>query len=371
MPYTHFRYIAYQVPTVAQDNAGNAIYGIPAGTVKNPCKLYGDDLDDLDDDAQWRIVRLMGVMEAAREKLRLAGLDNDSTLKVFLAPEFYFRPARQDVSYTYEEYLLTKDALRDTIEKYDFAHWLVVAGTILYQADKHSYFHAHFQNNEVVYFNASVYVFVSDTSDRVSHTIQKVHASAIDGIPTGRHGGSYPRDPSKLSSSDMWPKYLAIPKTKKHLFTAGGIQFGLDICLDHAYAPPNSGYMDVRITKHAVKELPELGVQLHLLVAGGMPIEKQSVAAVKQGYILRDDGYSEDPMTNCQQVSTYQGDLGNIVTSDNLEGSAILNQDIAIAQTIDIDSGHPLFVPKPPGCDQNYWNNHPQKINIYERQQIH
>ena len=54
MPYTHFRYIAYQVPTVGLDKKGNAIYGIPSPSINSPPTLKGK-VGELGTDAKTHI----------------------------------------------------------------------------------------------------------------------------------------------------------------------------------------------------------------------------------------------------------------------------------------------------------------------------
>jgi hypothetical protein len=46
-------------------------------------------------------------------------------------------------------------------------------------------------------------------------------------------------------------------------------------------------------------------VSLHLLTAGGMPIEDRSVAARHNGYILRNDGYSNYPHSELRRIEGY------------------------------------------------------------------
>ena len=90
MPYTHFQYIAYQIPTVAEDNTRATIYGLPSAPVQNAPNLDGP-IANLNADARNRVDRLIGAMRLAEARIQQLG-DNDHTLKIFLAPEFYFRP---------------------------------------------------------------------------------------------------------------------------------------------------------------------------------------------------------------------------------------------------------------------------------------
>ena len=61
MPYTHIRYIGYQISTVADRPAGanrtDVKYGIAPGTINNPPDLYAPDknLNGISNDAKVRI----------------------------------------------------------------------------------------------------------------------------------------------------------------------------------------------------------------------------------------------------------------------------------------------------------------------------
>ncbi len=128
MAYTHVRYIAYYVPTVGKPNADAApIYGIPPGgpAETHHFRLRGSaaNLEKFDVsassgalteiqqfylDAKLRIQRLLLALHETREILSEVGGDNRNTLKIFMAPEFYFRPDHADVSYPAEVYRAIK-----------------------------------------------------------------------------------------------------------------------------------------------------------------------------------------------------------------------------------------------------------------------
>jgi hypothetical protein len=392
MPYTHFRYIAYQVPTVGQDSSGKAIYGIPAGTVVNPPALKGN-VSGLDTDAQARVERLIGTMVAAKNRMKNLKIERPTALKVFTVPEFYFRPSQTDVSYTTDQYRAIKDVLRETISQDNrFSNWLVVIGTIMWAWEGNTTKRPTLKG-QTVYLNTAVYIKGGETSD-FSHTVEKAWASSIDGIPTGRHGGGFTADGNKLASSDTWwvgnvSKYQTTPKKEKHLFVAGGIRFGLDICLEHFFklpdystTPPKPAIDSYRVAKNVVIQSQKDNVQLHLLIAGGMPINSNSVAAKKQGYILRNDGYvpsRPSTMTDCKQANDYSaihtdqsGVSKNVeVGADNPYGVANLSTEIPLSSTIDIkNENQRLYINNPPNGNATFWDGHPQQIKIYESRDL-
>jgi hypothetical protein len=384
MPYNQFQYIAYQIPTVTSSTEGVTIYGLPAGEVRNPPPLDGPTAN-LDADARSRVERLIGAMKEAenriqafRDRDRDRDRDNDDNiLKIFVAPEFYFRPDVRLVSYSSVQYRAIKDVLRATIARdARFRHWLVVPGTIMWESNEDTGKRRNPERSEI-YFNTAIYVYGGEGRSRV---IEKVVASGIDGIPTGRHSGhpEAPGDPTKKSTDEVFNiKYQSAPKVEKHLFTVENVRFGLDICLDHGFwrDPLGDPLDDIRITRHAVIlrrllnfALPLDPIHIHLLTAGGMRIIPESVAAKTQGYILRNDGLlTTDPngQTNCKQISRY--DLPG--AEFDLAATAVLGPDVPIDATIDINAGHDLYLPAPANAGPD-WAHHPQQIKIYHTCQI-
>lgn len=375
MPYTHFQYIAYQIPTVARTAAEQKIYGIPpSNPITAPPALappLQGNVAGLGDDAQRRIERLIGAMLVAANKLQ-SSKDNNQTLKIFMVPEFYFRPANEEVSYTYAQYQAIKNVLRETIKGDDrFKHWLVIPGTIMWKWGKEQSSPNRPNPSSTddaavdVYFNSAIYISRADETltstidDEHTKVIEKVEASTTDGIPT---------EPNKKATNEVfyneeecWPKYQSPAKREKHIFTTGGITFGLEICLEHDW--------QIRVVKNVVVEnRPNKNIKLHLLIAAGMPVMPVSVAANQGGFILRTDGYSrEKPSTNCQQIEMYVEGPGEW---KDLSSKAKLSGDIPIEATLGIERGHYLYLSNPPNGDENFWNAdwRQQQIKIYQRQ---
>lgn len=379
MPYTHFQYIAYQVPTIALDSGKKEIYRIPPGTVSSPPRLSGSTAT-IGIDAKPRVERLIGAMIEAKREIKKSG-DNNSTLKIFMAPEFYFRPDNDLVSYTYKQFKGIREVLQQTISKDStFYDWLVVPGTIMWYQDK-TIKKRKITGGESVYFNSAIYIQTADSSTASffskkagpSHRIEKTKASKVDGIPTGEHGGNYKlteeEKGKRKQASVMFTKYAEGPKKNKHVFLSGGIRFGLDICLDH----------NDKTTKEVIINDETKGkyVQLHLLTAGGQAIKNYAVAAIENGYILRTDGYSlkKSMATNCQEVESYRNPKGKWSAKGTIYQKCGLKDDKSEAQLsadvdhmkIDIGETHPLYISNPGGCDKAFWSNSPQQINIYER----
>ena len=323
MPFNKFRYIAYQVPTITKDNQNKGIYGIPAGKAENidsTITLKGDD-KELTPDSKARVIRFLAVLKRARDEVfKKEGNKNDpNTLKIFMAPEFYFRPASRERAYSYQEYLAIKDVLRATItEDEKFKHWLVIAGTIMWIKPE-------IPNEKVVqkvYRNTALYIkghtgltwekFKEQKAadqQKTTRVIEKTMAAAADGVPMVVQSTDKDRDP-KGPPEAFSEKYRTTVKRKKHIFDYDGIWLGLEICKEHELGIPTRKEKDGKVemgtrgqgglirtlinelSKNTQKEGIDYatGVELHLLIAAGMYVKKANIAACSDGYFLRIDG---------------------------------------------------------------------------------
>lgn len=327
MPYTHFRYIAYEVPTAVQDK--NAVFsgfnpGSPCAAVPRiPVANIPDGAD-----AKNRLLRLASVVDKAATWVNQAGGDNRNTLKIFVVPEFYFRPpnsfARRDCpynTYSYDEAVQIFDELNHLFVHADFSDWLIVAGTVMWhwnntddeqpgpnpnpnQPDPNGLYVPSDPTGRV-YRNSAVYIR-GGRADSL-RIIEKDVPSGIDGVPN-------PYAPKRDAYDDHFVKtFEDWDLQKQHVFEVGEVRCGLEVCLDHS---DEAGH---RVLKTVIRKWRKRenaappALDLHILTAGGMPIEKGSVAAKRNGYILRNDGLSNYPFSELRRVSRY-----------NLSGSAML-----------------------------------------------
>jgi hypothetical protein len=272
--YTHFRYIAWQVPTISGKLESGG-HGIPPGTVATPPELKGpeESLAIIGPDARVRIQRLIKAMGWAHRRVSVS--DNTTTLKIFMVPEFYFRPNNPELSYTYEQYKAIKNVLRITIGlNTDFDDWLVIPGTIVWRLTENTPKRIR-RRPVTIHFNTAIYIkndvygpgFNQSTGTITKSTVASGDHIADDELnePAHRH----------------WPdKYGSDPgAVKKHFFTIDSINIGLEICVEHTLR---------RLKKYAAPGKPD--TDLHLLVSAGMQTDLTAVAAKKDGYFLRNDG---------------------------------------------------------------------------------
>jgi hypothetical protein len=284
--YTHFIYIAYQVTTVF--DGGRAIVNTAPPGDECASTLQGP-VGNLGDDARIRIKRLFRVMQLAASKLEAAG-DNVNTLKIFTVPEFYFRPDNEEGSYTHAQYVAIKAVLRATMNVDAYNDWLLIPGTIMWMWSGNTEKRPNPAGNSV-YFNSSLFIkrFTNGTWD--SATIQKVWASSIDGIPTGRHSGSEfdPGDPSRKAPEELWPEFYAENRVNKHQINIATISIGLEICVEHQYK---------LLLINGIGG--DRGLDIQILVGAGSPTRLGAFAIKNKGYFLRNDGCvdGKDPRTD-------------------------------------------------------------------------
>jgi hypothetical protein len=308
-PYTHFRLIAYEVHTAAAADNAAVISGWSPGT-ECPAIARVPVPATVPDDARIRLKRLASVVDLARNQVAAGGrTDNTNTLKIFLVPEFYFRPpASTGAGYTGNTYPLQVntqmlDALNQMFVAADFADWLFVCGTVMWNtlADTLS-------GGETLYFNTAIVVRGGRTD--ALHVVEKRVPSQIDGVPAPlapqKFGGPYAGpgyDPKVRLFLERWSQ------RKRRILRFDGIDFGVEVCLDHADHPSFRTLKRVLVDWRANEPvIPPAIPKLHLLAAGGMPVEPGSVAAKANGYILRNDGlhHARQPATSQMfQVQSY------------------------------------------------------------------
>lgn len=333
MAYTHFRYIAYEVPTASSEQhpPGATASAFDAGTECEQVKRIpiNDPDSKLHPDAKKRLRRLALVVEkAARhlESLRRAGRDNDSTLKVFVTPEFYFRPPAalgadfHSDTYSETQMKLIFGQLDSMFKDPAFKHWLIIGGTVMWNLAKGR---SHpitgiGTAKERTFFNTAV-VMLGGRNQGLRFFEKRV-ASDLDGIPTIYAPGS------ELSGFRL--VFEQWSELKKRIVEMDGTGVGIEVCLDHLdadlplptlplpvrpvpikYDPIKDSRTDTDTARTLKKirnrwaqyENPrtypkdffsESRVSLHVLTACGMDIEEGSVAADVGGYILRNDGFS-------------------------------------------------------------------------------
>jgi len=332
MPYTHFRYIAYEVPTASIRTADNAVVcDYAAGDTYQAIARLPVPADT-PPDAKVRLQRLAGVVNFAANRLGTLA-DNANTLKIFMAPEFYFRPpAALGADYFSGTYPLADvnaiwKAFSNMFAHADFQHWIFIPGTMLWNTRVDP-------KRPHLYFNTLAHIR-GGVADGLN-VIEKNQPSTIDGMPVV---GVPARDSAYRVFHQTWRN------RKKHVVDVSGVPVGFEICLDHL----NSAYS--RVLKNVLSDwraneggaLP--GLKLHILCAAGMSIQDKSVCPIVNGYILRNDGIAKaGARSELKEITRYQSPdplMATLMDTNpaDLNGTATLGAAIAEEQAVDIPGG--------------------------------
>jgi hypothetical protein len=286
MPYTDqiygsFRFIAYEVATANKVSAGEVTEQIARLPLTDP-PLVG-----FTEDARTRLRRLAAVVDFAARELASRG-DSPATLKIFVVPEFYFRP---DEGHAY-----TSDEIADVIACFermfvspDFQHWLFVCGT-------HLYWRNYPGVADRLYFNTA-YVVKGGHVDAPQWNIQKRFFSPID-IDPGT--ASIFACPTLRTITDRWVVQ------KQCMVSVDNLRIGFEICLDHGNQVL-AKMVHLRQTRFKAEDTGPL--QLQVLVSSGQELEVPSIAVPVGGYVLRNDGSTayEEHHSEMRQVVAGEG----------------------------------------------------------------
>ncbi|MEO6278184.1 hypothetical protein [Roseateles sp.] len=277
--YTQLLPLSYMVPTFYPSAPGNAQpqAGAPLIQLADP-------------DLQSRAQRMVNALYwAAQTFANAPGMHDPSTLKVFIAPEFYFRCASPDEVHDHEFQRNTSfgsyperarfelaEALYGAIQSSPlFADWVLVAGTVcsvLPPVDERM----NLLNTAIMLRGQRA---AADAS--VPYVLMEKHyISNIDGPPQGNHANL---DPTTVFSFHLNPDQVL-----DNLIHWDGMTVGLEVCLDHALQVLVNA---VNILQQSVgPDARQPDVQL--VTSCGMNVVPYSVAVQDGGLVLLTDGMS-------------------------------------------------------------------------------
>jgi hypothetical protein len=293
--YTDFQFIAYEIPTLTPVGPGNEYQAI--GRVPVPQGLPNDE--------RIRLKRFAGLVNLAKNRVTQSG-DNANTLKIFMAPEFYFRPnAGPSNSYANGAMNNILQALRSMFVDPAFADWLIIPGTIFWSQPAGV-------GGRVVFFNTTVLI-KGGAADAPFYYVHKRQISSIDGAP---------QVDAAVLNKNLKPLLTTWDERRQNVQTLDHQWVGVDVCLDHADSPAYRTLKTVCVEyqgRHGI--IPPLS--LHLLTACGMEIKPRSVAARVNGHILRVDGV---PNAIGLQWPSPRSEIQRITAQNYLGNAALTNQ---------------------------------------------
>jgi hypothetical protein len=290
--YSKVQFIAYDVNTLPKRIGGGKSYlGIWDGT------------KDTETNAKLDIEKRCAVMADAIAVANDKAIKDSNTLKLFMAPEFYFRGTKG--AYPVECLSHVMETMRATTGKATYNDWLFVFGTALGYLELDSgvevFNVAMVQKGGLTFaatglFDVIVYKeYVSSVdfiggdrntwNDRGKRTVdvaggvQQVFATegSVDAGGARRRKTTNPQGKgSEQSKSGLGGQSI---------FEIDDITFALEICLDH---------YEARVKKSPQKSGSKQ-IQLHLVSAGGAEIVEDSVACVTNGYVFYVDGDGSTP----------------------------------------------------------------------------
>lgn len=314
--YDRIQLIAYQVPTDLPLPPGNVC---DIKTLKLCAGVVDMDLiaslTALSDDARSRVTRMLAVIDQAMQSRQW--VQGEETLKVFMAPEFYFRPQQGDAarSYTEKDRHGVLSILRRVFAQKKLVGWLFVLGTIVWNLKGQNFLDdlALDASTELLENIAKQDIVINTVLIAVGGygltSYDKLHYSAADNIPAKYRAQvdkkRVPRDPELATIFDLnvnvqqrltFSQYFEWMRKRNKAQSIQGIGarrwFGVEVCLDHDLRVLQEAYKD--FAKTQPNGAPPLDFQL--LTACGMRVQAKNVTVgnidKRYQYILRNDGIS-------------------------------------------------------------------------------
>lgn len=279
-PYTSMLPLSYMVPTFYPTLPGNPVAQNGAQTVTLA-----------DPDLQARAQRMLNVLYWTAETYAdQDGMDDSSTLKVFIAPEFYFRKASDPEALTgqftrntsfgsYPEnvrYPLS-EVLYGAIQSSPlFKDWVIVAGTVCTVLPDAPPKRLNLLNTAIMMRGQRAAMDAS-----VPYILMEKHyISNIDGPPQDWHANT---DPTTVYSFRLNPD-----QELDNIIYWDNMTVGLEVCLDHSLQVVANG-MNLIEQSLGPRVQP---LNLQLVTSCGMSIVEQSVAVEDGALVMLTDGYS-------------------------------------------------------------------------------
>ncbi|MEN6374326.1 MAG: hypothetical protein ABFD75_06005 [Smithella sp.] len=277
-------------------------YKVKTADIK-AAEYMGNTSDDKD------ILKRCSIMKNAiniahKNVITAQGGNSADTLKLFMAPEFYFRGTGG--AYPIEKISKIMETMREETKNAKYAHWLFVFGTAigyLSQGNAKEIFNialvqkgglaqADGMHEWIIYKEFISHIdFIRDKKkdwQKIDERIIAIAGMNAHALPTM---GS--RDLSTLGHVNpvgVGREESASGLGGQSIFTIDGITLGLEVCLDHAKgrlraSPVAPGHNEI---------------QIHLIPSAGMTITPSSVVGIKGGLVFNVDGIS--PHTDAQVI---------------------------------------------------------------------
>lgn len=305
--YSTVQFIAYEIDTTPADVdpnvAGSGRYLGSTSTILH-CNLADKDIGK-------RCTIMKNAISVAAKNMKVS--KSDTVLKIFMAPEFYFR--NTEGAYPVEKISDIMSIMKKETSKPQYAHWLFVLGTAIGYLKHDDKAQTEVFNIALVQKGGSAPPKGGGLRDVL---VYKEYVSHIDFLRSSHsywnkadgsnrtitiHGQTNRAVRPTEGSRDLLSTVQNVPNKNKvsevnksgigggSIFTIDGITFGLEVCLDHAkqrlklYQPqPGENLIQVQL-------IPSAG----MVIYHGQPDGRggnyaNSVACIPNGLIFNVDG---------------------------------------------------------------------------------
>jgi hypothetical protein len=407
--YSYFQFIAYEVPTSTE---------WPAGALCETRMNLKPFVKDLSEDARIRLSRMIAVVEKAYDLVNDSG---KNVLKVFMAPEFYFRPVdalSPSRSYAATDKVLVMAALGELVSLDIYADWLFVFGTIVWNDELKNVFDMDdFELDKPKIMSAKLNVanvqksteelkLVLNTAllgRRVLTHFDKQHYSGadhvnekyqpeIDAAPSSKPKSKMPTSLKEVatlltptSQRDLPLRRMMSKRTQapRFLLDINGVGqcAGVEVCVDHFLgtlrrfaginrvdnAQETSSSVDLKNAddNNLTPNKLQREFALHLLTACGMEVRPKNLVVGEGRCVLRIDGSTfEKRPSEIQRVTGFDKSKWPVTTTR----TGTLSAWEGLNKSTEIQLSDELTIPKPKvwSLQENEYD-HPQQLRIYER----
>lgn len=314
MKYQNVQFIAYRVDTFPKQVKGT-LKGFEIVNLNTLLPVYErlQEYTGIADDKKDIELRCSLMEDAIRRAYESAFVQkSQACLKLFMAPEFYFRGIRG--VYSLDAYLHIVERLRNFVKLDIFKDWLFVFGSCIAFSEKHEKDRRQgpsiAKDRGLEVYNI-VFVQKGNTGESGSCVVVKEFKSGIDFLsrrweeknntgkvteilvePRGSVGEKFMHEDVKhLKAGKGIDPNRGRGKEVQRLsyeglgmFSVDEIQFGVEVCLDHA----------MRRLWRSPAAAGQKRVQIHLIPSSGMSIKSESVVARADGYVFNCDGGGGD-----------------------------------------------------------------------------
>ena len=295
-------------------------------------------------DMEKKCAELMSAIQHAQNMVAGSPADNDKTLKIFMAPEFYFRGVNGAYSFDVASRIIPKMGDLGT-NKSTYQHWLFVFGTAVAASEEEVTYcpTCKFSPNGVTFnldsttgrtqavcatnpahklvtgtFGAEVHNVALIKKGADSHIVAKEYVSHIDyenNKVTVVQDTSSKRTmrtldvvaPQGSVESRIASKFRD-ERMGGGVFTIDGITFGMEICLDHARPTATGGRMVEYANSIQILLIPSFGMEIlfHSCTVGGIIFNvdghrQESKAVIK--------GAAGDPASTLATAPSTRGEI--------------------------------------------------------------